>query len=182
MNVNTQTRSSFDPYNRIRIIWRDNRWLYVVAGFSLGVIAFPLIRLLSSAPLRFIDDLVPEAVGILFTVLILDVLAENRESRRLNTENMQRIIREMRSPNADEGARAADEARERGFLTTGRFAGTGWFGIKLNDANLSEANLEEAKLASIWLMSANLSGVNLQSSRSNKCILDQCESNRSKVE
>ncbi|MEM6527811.1 MAG: hypothetical protein AAF653_05925, partial [Chloroflexota bacterium] len=88
-------------------IWQDNRWLYLLAGVLIGILVTPAVERLNADFFALLGDLVPEAVGILITVTVIEGFA--RRARR--QETIKRIIREMRSPSAEEGARAVDEAR-----------------------------------------------------------------------
>ncbi|MEL7234622.1 MAG: hypothetical protein AAGK74_09000, partial [Chloroflexota bacterium] len=112
--------STFDNRtSAVHKIWEDNRWLYLLMGFSLGVLVVPAMQMVNSDTIELLTGLVPEAVGIVFTVLIIERVSHRREVKRRREETLSRIIREMRSPDADEGMKAVYEARERGFLENG---------------------------------------------------------------
>lgn len=59
-------------WQEITKVWQDNRWLFVVAGWLLGLITFPATQRMNIDLFALLHDLVPETVGILFTVLILN--------------------------------------------------------------------------------------------------------------
>jgi hypothetical protein len=56
-------------WQEIATIWKDNRWLYIVAGLLLGVLVTPALQQITGDLNALIGNLVPEAVGIVFTVL-----------------------------------------------------------------------------------------------------------------
>ncbi|MEL6151164.1 MAG: pentapeptide repeat-containing protein, partial [Chloroflexota bacterium] len=158
------TESSFETrWHTVQNTWRSNAWLFGVFGYVLGILTLPAVQALTADAMAVLAGLVPETFGIIFTVFIIDRLYRNRETARQREEILKRVIREMRSPSAEEGARAADEARERGFLTDGSLRGANLRGAQLRKANLRGANLAGADLTEAVLAGAMLRGANLHS-------------------
>lgn len=147
-----------------RRAWLDDPIFYgAIVILAVFVIGIPLFE--NNGPLSqfgYITNAFTELLSIGLTILVLDERARQREARRQHDEDLRRILREMRSPSAEEGARAVDEARERGFLLDGTLTAA-----DLWSAHLAQTDLESAHLAGALLARANLSGalmryINLQ--------------------
>lgn len=152
------TPSTFDhKWNTTVAIWRGNAWLFGVAGWLLGLLTLPALSLITADAANLLGSLVPEAVGIMFTVAVIERFNRQREARRQREEALRRIIREMASPSAEDGARAAREALDRGMLTDGSLRGA-----DLRRANLSGVNLEGAVLSGADAKGADFSSTNLK--------------------
>lgn len=158
--------------------WRDDAIFFgsaiVAVLFLIGIPVFE-----NDGPLSqfgYITNAFTELLSIGLTVLVLNRLAERREQSRQRGEHLQRVIREMRSPNADEGARAVDEARERGFLTDGSLSGVNLSGANLSKfglfrANLSKTNFYGTNLSEARLWESNLSGTQMDLANLNGALL-----------
>lgn len=132
-------------WEEILQIWADNRWLYGVVGLLLGILAVPAVEQVTGGDLNaLIGNLVPEAVGIIFTVLILDRLAENRSREALKT----RLFNEMRSSAIGQGTAALAWLKREGWITDTTLIG----------ADLHRANWENAFIGGLNLEGANLNG------------------------
>ncbi len=169
-----------DWLRRIDATYRQHKFnldtLTIIIWATVALIALQL--LINTLP--FINDdagfrvnIITEVFGIGITVLIIERYNRRREENRREEEarqaaakereeTLQRIIREMRSPSAQEGARAAEEARERGFLTDGSLNGTDFRFANLSKANLDGARMQnckfdDAKLIETWLSDADVS-------------------------
>ncbi len=168
----------------LRKIWESNQWLLIIAGWILGLLTIPLIANMTQV-WGFIMDLVPEAVGILFTVFILDRLNEQRELEQLQN----RLVREA-SGQANEASKlACDWMQFEGWLTgdASLLAGdkiwrANMVGVDLSSANLVKtdfyrsdltganlyridalnANFAYANMSGCDLVAANLKGANLE--------------------
>ena len=140
MGANIVTQATdlgfFKRWEYITTLWQDNRWLFVVAGWLFGLLTFPLLQIINTDWQGLLYNLVPEAVGIVFTVLILDRLAANRA----RTELQKRLINETRSQSNETAKAAVDWMRAEGWLTR-------WDKIALlRSAHLREAKLQGANL------------------------------------
>lgn len=142
-------------WQEITTIWKDNRWLYIIAGLLLGILVTPALEQITGNLNELIGNLVPEAIGIVFTVLILDRLASNRATEELK----KRLVREAGSQSNETAKAAIDWMRAEGWLTIDDDIQL------LKGANLSEANLEGANLRYAHLQDSYLFMANLQSAR-----------------
>jgi uncharacterized protein YjbI with pentapeptide repeats len=149
-------------------IWRDNRWLFVIAGWLLGTLTFPFIQHIAGDAMGLLNNLVPEAVGIVFTVLILERLAENRDRENLKRQ----LIRNAGSNLRDIAVHAIDELRANRWLTwddtdsilkKASLVGANLEKARLRAANLERADLGDANLERAFLVSANLRNAYLAS-------------------
>jgi hypothetical protein len=129
-------------------IWKENTWLYAVGGFLVGVMFFPFLQLAITDIADLLGGLVPEAVGIIFTVVFIDVLYRRREEKHRIKDLQEQLVRDASSLVNDVAVNAVHQIRKRGWLE-------GDDGL-LKGANLSQANLSQAKLEY-----ANLEGVSL---------------------
>ncbi|MEM6281929.1 MAG: pentapeptide repeat-containing protein [Chloroflexota bacterium] len=147
-------------------IWRDNRWLYLLAGFTLGLLALPAAQMLNSETFDLLTGLVPEAVGITFTVLIVERLARTRAERDLKAQ----LIFELGSNEHTTAMRALRLLQHKGWLSNDELKGAvlreaNLTNAKLDGVNLQEADLRSAKLERADLRSANLKGADLRSAK-----------------
>ncbi len=143
-------------WRRIQRIWKNDPWLYAVAGFLLGLMVFPALELLQNNLKELLSGLVPETMGIVVTVLVIERLNENRAKREREIERRERLIREAGSPVKDVAVHAIDEIRKLGLLTG---ADGILKGANLLFANLKEVNLNGAHLERAFLIEANLQAV-----------------------
>lgn len=125
--------SGFDErWEDIRRIWseKENQWLYILIGVAVGLFLSPFLTIRGDIA----STLLPEAVGILFTVVVIERFNERRARRQLKEQ----LIRQMRSTDNGIALQALEElkARKWGF---GR-------DVSLQGAMLSRANLEGAEL------------------------------------
>lgn len=142
-------------WQEIIAIWQSNRWLIAVAGWIIGLLTLPALDFFISDFYEFLSGLVPEAVGIGFTVLFIDRL--NR--RRIISERKEEVITQLGSPNNEFATEAARLLRLKGWLKDGSLKGA-----DLSGANLSGAKIKEANLRDAYLFNVNLTGVNLSDS------------------
>ncbi len=153
-----ETREAVD--SGIVEMWRKDGRLYAIAGLGvglvLGVIILPAIAALDDAEAvqAFLNDLAPEAVGILVTVFGIDQL-NRRRSKRETEEAMKQQLKDDAASISNEVAKnAVHQMRRKGWLT-------GEDGL-LKLAYLRWANLESAYLRWANLKSADLRGANLE--------------------
>lgn len=138
----------------IQAIWEQYQGLYVVGGILIGLLLFPLLELFINDLSELLIGLVPEAIGIGFTVFFLDRIYQRREIENLKRQ----LIGEARSQSNETAKSAIDWIRREGWLI-------GDSGLlkdaDLVDANLQGANLSNASLERVNLRGANLDGANL---------------------
>jgi uncharacterized protein YjbI with pentapeptide repeats len=157
------TASAFNKrWDFIQTLWQDNRWLFVFAGWMFGLLTFPLLQLIDTNWRGLLYNLVPEAVGITFTVLILNRLAENRA----RIELQKRLVREAGSQSNETVKAAVEWLRAEGWLTTkdsiALLKKAKLSHAKLQQADFWQANLQAADLRFANLQAANLWAANLQ--------------------
>lgn len=129
-----------------------NELVYLAIGILVGVVLFPLIGLVSADFQSFLYDLAPEAVGIVFTVLVLNRFDQIREDR----QTYERLVREMHSRYNQFALQAIEELRVLGWLSDGRLHGHDLRGSDWRDANLYQASLKNCDLQRVQFDKADL--------------------------
>ncbi len=142
----------------IRRLWQENEWLYFVVGTAVGLIAWPALQIAQTEFADFLYDLVPEAVGIVFTVVIIDRLNQMREQRQFKEQ----LMRQMHSRYSHMALTAVEELRVLGYLSDGSLVGRNLRGANLREANLYQADLRESDLTNTILGKADLVQANLE--------------------
>jgi hypothetical protein len=157
-------------WQEITMIWRDNRWLYVIAGLLLGLLVAPALQQVTAGLSDFMGNLVPEAIGIIFTVLIIDRMAANRSRAELQ----HRLMRETGSQANETAKTAVEWMRAEGWLTVhdkvqllqgAYLVHANLYEAFLLEADLQAANLHVANLQKAYLRRANLQGANLEGAK-----------------
>jgi len=138
--MTTQTPKRRDE---IIAIWKQYQGLYVVAGILIGLLMFPMLELIITNLSELLIGLVPEAIGIVFTVLIIDQLYQQREDQK----EKNRLFREMNNQDSGIVMRAVSELRAHGWLEDGSLQGVGLGDVNFEGVNLKRANLSGAR----WL-------------------------------
>ncbi|QPC83973.1 pentapeptide repeat-containing protein [Phototrophicus methaneseepsis] len=136
--------------------------LYLVVGIVLGLLINTLLE--SVGPPNYHDllrDLLPEAVGITFTVLILDRLNAAREERQLKDQ----LIRRAHSRYNHTALEAIEDMRVLGYLEDGLLAARELRGSNWHSANLYKADLEECDLTNAVLKKADFVYANLKGAK-----------------
>jgi len=180
--MTTQTR----PHSRqqeIINLWEKYNGLYVVAGILIGMLMFPLMQMIVNNLSELLEGLVPEAVGIVFTVLILDKLAENRAIEQVK----QRLILQLGSPDNDATKSAIRALWDYGSLQNGDVQNANLWGANLVRADLGQCdlrnvNLWHANLAGAWLWSTDLRGAYLRSANLRDAVMDSTRFGRVKFD
>jgi hypothetical protein len=147
----------------IREIWRQHQWLYVTAGFMLGVLFEPLLQYIRTDVGGFLQNLVPEAIGIVFTVLIIDGLYQRREEQGLKKQ----LIRQLRNRDNGLALQALTEIRAHRWHKDGTLRGAYLRNTSLQNADLwgtdlVGARLHHSKLQGTFFMNADLTDVDFQ--------------------
>jgi len=138
---------------------KSTNFIYFVAGLTIGVL-FNLFldQIGADRVLEFLDNLVPEGVGIMFTILILDRLNENREQRNI----IRQLVRRVHSRDNRTALSAVEELRVLGHLEDGTLAGLELRGSNWQDANMYQANLKGTDLIRANLFKADFVLANLE--------------------
>src|SRR5687767_7530723 len=79
-----------DRWQEIKDIWKQNQWLYAVAGFFAGLLALPFLQIVRTDFFAFLQEFVPEAAGIGFTVFIVDRIYRRRDEKREEQRELER--------------------------------------------------------------------------------------------
>jgi hypothetical protein len=141
--------------NEIVQMWRRDGRLYAIAGFVAGVMVFPLLASLGGDRLTgFLQELVPELVGIGLTVFLIDRIIQRRDERNAEAALKRQLV-------IDVGSRSNEKAKDAVHQLWRKEWLHGEDGL-LKDADLGEANLEEAFLPGVNLQQAYLAFANLQ--------------------
>ncbi|MBW7880125.1 MAG: pentapeptide repeat-containing protein [Anaerolineae bacterium] len=136
-----------------------NELTYLVMGVALGIIISRIGDLISDQPRSFFESLVPEFIGIVFTVFVINRLDAVREDRLI----LEKLLREMHSRYNPVSLQAIEELRVMGYLDSGvlrdrDFRGSSWQEANLYRADLRGADLKHADLENADLYEANLEG------------------------
>ncbi len=132
----------------------------VAVGVVIGLLLFPFVNYLRTDADAFLQELVPEFFGIVFTVLILENLARVREKRQLTEQ----LIRRMQSRFNPTALSAIEELRVYGKLQDGtvrnrNLRGSNWENANLYQADLTGCDLTNAILKHADFVYANLTDV-----------------------
>lgn len=150
--------------DEIRLIWTENQWLYLVAGFLGGILFCLLIQLSINNLPELVINLLPEAAGIFITVTVIDVLNRRRDKQNSIRELQEQLVRDASSIVNDVANNAVHQLRKFDWLIgdKGLLAGKDLHGANLKNAFLSETNLKGANLVIAELQKADLILVELQ--------------------
>jgi hypothetical protein len=156
-------------WQEIITIWKQRPYLLNgIAGFIIGVMAFPLINLIEQDAQGLLESLVPEIFGIVVTVGVIDTIIRKRDNERELRELKIRLVWEAGSRSNDTAVRAIDELRHNRWLT-------GMDGL-LKGARLEDANLENALMDGANLMETHLSRANLPHAQLRKANISATQS------
>jgi hypothetical protein len=134
----------------------DGRSLAI--GLVIGLLVTQFINYLTVDATGFLQNLVPEFVGLIFTVLILDNLGQMRERRNM----IEQLIRRMHSRYNHTALAAIEELRVLGKLSDGTLQGRELRGSNWRDANLYQADLRHCDLRNAEFLHADLVEANLE--------------------
>lgn len=133
----------------IQSIWQQYQGLYVVGGILIGLLLFPFLELLINDLSQLLIGLVPEAIGIGFTVFFLDRIYQKREIERLKS----RLLREFRGRSNEIVKMATDWMREEGWLFDEQSLVKGQH---FYNANLEKNYMRSANFYLSWFHGCNL--------------------------
>ena len=146
---------------RIRQYWKENAWVYLIIGLSIGVLIPGFLQSIQADAINdFLLNLVPEAVGIFFTVLIIDRLDSIREQQVIKDQ----LVRRLQSRYNHTALQAVEELRVLGHLEDGtlrnqNLRGSNWVDANMYQADLRGSDLGNAVLTRADFVLANLKGV-----------------------
>jgi hypothetical protein len=147
------------PVKSVSALKRLGRWLaafdhgYLVLGILIGVLLGPFLRAISPEGIdNFLNNLVPEAFGMVFTILILNRMADARQAQSIR----QQLIRRCHSRHNFTALAAVEELRIMGDLENGILAGLSLRGSNWQDCNLYRADLRGCDLTNVNFFRADL--------------------------
>lgn len=165
--------------NQIAKIWRDNRWLWFLPGLIIGFLIGLPINLGETPTSWFVEGIWPEAIGIIFTVLIIDRfyrVIKKREQIRDAQEvyvNKQRIyIKRLEHAKAEDRLAIIDEMKIQNMFYGANLVGVNLSNLDLTRQNLENASLQFADLTNVLLGGANLRNANLRGANLSGAILE----------
>lgn len=138
-----------------------NEASYLAIGVVIGVILSRIVGQVLDDPSGFFSNLIPEFIGIVFTVFVLDRLDSNRENRLI----LERLLREMHSRYNPVALKAIEELRVMGHIEEGVMRGRDFRGSNWQEANLYRADLQSVDLKNADLKNADLYEANLEGAR-----------------
>ena len=193
----TKSHTQRTRWQEIQEIWMNNRWLYFMSGIIFGVILMPAIQLIGNSS-EIIHSLTPEAIGIFFTVFIVERLASNRSREEL----IERLHVDLLSISNDKVISALDRLRYEGrfnpdFLSGKDATRTNWTnafigGINFQNSRLHEAifdnvtNIEIGEVDSLeyWIRAdfrkSSLAGASFKKAQISECDFRHCHANSAK--
>lgn len=145
----------------LKVFFASIQWVSLVIGIVIGLLIFTLINYVTGDSSGFLQNLVPEAVGMIFTVVILDNLGKMREEKNM----VEQLIRRMHSRYNHTALAAVEELRVIGRLQDGTIQGRELRGSNWEDANLYEADLSGCDLTNAKMLHADLVKANLRDTK-----------------
>src|SRR5690606_14136332 len=94
---------------------RDSGWLFLIIGLIVGLLFPAFVRILGVDVEGFLENLVPEFIGIVFTVLIIDTLDKRRENSLIREQ----LISQLHSYYKPVALQSIEELRVLGYLSDG---------------------------------------------------------------
>lgn len=102
-------------WKEVSEIWNKYPGLSIFAGFLLGALVSPAFIYINDDFLELLQNLVPEAIGIAVTVLIIEELQRRRDKVREVKERKERLIRQVGSRSNPVALDAAHEIESLGL-------------------------------------------------------------------
>lgn len=164
-------------------MWGKDGRLYAIAGFLVGIMIFPLLSSLGGDNLTsFLQELAPEAVGILVTVIVIDRLAEQRADRKAEEALKRQLIDDVASQSNEKAKDAVHQLfRKRwlrfedGILKEQDLQDANLQGVVMQFANLRHTDLSYADLRGADLKLANMRGATLVGAKLQGAELDEAD-------
>lgn len=160
-------------------VWDKFHLLYVLIGLSIGFVVVMIVYVLITEPIELFTSIVPEAIGIAFTVFFLDRIYKRRDEEELK----RRLVREAGSRSNETAKTAIDWIRYKKWLTgvTALLKNAHLANSNLKEANLRWANLEGAILWNVDFEGADLQGAILEGAYLNSANLKRAYLNSTKL-
>lgn len=164
MTTQTLPQKRIGLSRRLRQYWKENEWIYLIVGLSIGVLIPGFLESVRADAINdFLLNLVPEAVGIFFTVLIIDRLDSIREEQVIKDQ----LVRRLQSRYNHTALQAVEELRVLGYLSDGtlrkrNLRGSNWVDANMYEADLRGSDLGNAVLERADFVLANLKDVNVK--------------------
>ena len=137
-------------------------WGWLLMGVVIGLILRSFLDAVQPPNIdEFLDNMTPEMVGIIFTVVILERLNTMRERRQM----IQQLVRRAHSRYSLTAINAIEELRVLGELANGSLSGLSLRGSNWKEANLYKADLSDTDLTNAILEDADLVLANLRSAK-----------------
>ena len=131
-----------------------SRFFDLLWRFGIFLVAVIIALLLNEMGSNFIQNLIPEALSIIVTILFIDYLNERRAERLFK----QQLIMDAGSKSNDKALDAIHQIERRGWL----YGENGLLKARyLRSANLQNANLSHVNLQGSFLADANLQNATL---------------------
>lgn len=162
---------SEDRFQTIKAIWQENEGLYAFVGFILGLTIGFLLGLGSGLDGWFIDGIWSELLGIVFTLVFIDIFINRRAAQR---ELRNSLVRDAGSQSNEIARSAISELQKRGWLLRSDKI-TLLKGQDLRKANLRGADLKNAELSGVDLREADLQNTDLSMANLSGSSLDECK-------
>ena len=145
--------------SRLRNYWKENEWVYLVVGVAIGLLIPYFFQSIQADAINdFFLSLLPEGVGIFFTVLIIDRLDSIREEQVIKDQ----LVRRLQSRYNHTALQAVEEIRVMGYLEDGTLRNRNLRGSNWLDANMYQADLRGSDLGNAVLDKADFVLANLQ--------------------
>ncbi len=145
--------------SRIQVLWKENEWVYLIVGLVIGILIPYFVEQIGAENIRdFLSNLVPEAVGIFFTVLIIDRLDSIREQQVIKDQ----LVRRLQSRYNHTALQAVEELRVLGHLEDGTLKNRNLRGSSWEDANMYMADLRGSDFGNAVLTRADFVLANLE--------------------
>jgi uncharacterized protein YjbI with pentapeptide repeats len=151
--------TTLNRWTEIKQLWHDERFFYrVLFGALLVLFGIWLgAHIFASDATSYGMNLYTEGMSVLFTIGVLNFLADQREEKRNKNEEKQRLFGELRSLDNATALNAVHALDEKGWLKDGTMNH-----VNLENANLANAPLDDAVLENCYLFKANLHGAMLR--------------------
>ncbi len=139
------------PLNLLTQVWEEERYRYALFGFAGGALTVIALELLLNLRLgTLFGGFIPELIGVVVTIKLIEELYNRRETAQRKRE----LVRQVANKNNRIAVNAVAELNDQGWLVGDEGA--------LQKQDLSEANLESARFWYANLREARLWFTNLK--------------------
>jgi uncharacterized protein YjbI with pentapeptide repeats len=139
------------PSSLLNQVWEEERYRYALFGFVGGALTIAALELLLNLRLgTLLGGFIPELIGVVVTIKLIEELYNRRETAQRKRE----LVRQVANKNNRIAVNAVAELNEQGWLVGDEGA--------LQKQDLSEANLESARFWYANMREARLWFTNLK--------------------